>query len=169
MDEPITAVDCRNASENADVNGTLQAKEQGYNTNSNNVLRLGSVVRRLTPLECSRLQGYPDGWLDIGDWTDETGKTHKEADSPKYKAAGNSIALPFWEWLDSRISAEYDGNCTLGSLFDGIGGFPLSHAKHNGPISVRWTSEIESYPMAVTKRHFGDEDAGIRGDIENYL
>ena len=51
------------------------------------------VVRRLTPLECTRLQGYPDGWVDIGDWTDEKGKKHKDADSPKYKALGNSIYL----------------------------------------------------------------------------
>ena len=42
-----------------------------------------SVVRRLTPLECERLQGFPDGWTDIGDWVDSKGKKHKAADSPR--------------------------------------------------------------------------------------
>ena len=62
------------------------------------------VVRRLTPLECTRLQGYPDGWADIGEWIDEKGKKHKDADSPRYKALGNSIALPFWEWMLRRMA-----------------------------------------------------------------
>lgn len=55
----------------------------------------GGTVRRLTPLECERLQGYPDNWTDIGDWIDTKGKKHKSADAPRYKALGNSIALPF--------------------------------------------------------------------------
>ena len=57
---------------------------------------MSTVVRRLTPLECTRLQGFPDGWVEIGDWVDSKGKLHKDADSPKYKALGNSIAIPFW-------------------------------------------------------------------------
>ena len=65
-----------------------------------------TVVRRLTPTECSRLQGYPDGWVDIGDWVDSKGKVRKESDSVKYKALGNSIALPFWFYLLRRISAQ---------------------------------------------------------------
>lgn len=128
-----------------------------------------SVVRRLTPLECSRLQGFPDGWVDIGDWTDSKGKKHKDADSPKYKALGNSIALPFWAWLLKRISAQHEHRATLGSLFDGISGFPLAWARCNGPESCRWSSEIEEFPMNVCKKHFGDEEAGVEGDIRSYL
>ena len=128
-----------------------------------------SVVRRLTPLECSRLQGMPDGWCDIGDWVDENGKKHKDADSPKYKALGNGIALPFWAWLLKRISAQYEHPATLGSLFDGIGSFPLAWARLNGPENCRWASEIEQYSIAVCKAHFGDEDTGIDGDIRSYL
>lgn len=130
---------------------------------------VNSVVRRLTPLECSRLQGMPDGWCDIGDWVDENGKKHKDADSPKYKALGNGIALPFWAWLLKRISAQYERPATLGSLFDGIGSFPLAWARLNGPENCRWSSEIEEFPMAVCKKHFGDEEAGIEGDIRSYL
>ena len=126
-----------------------------------------SIVRRLTPTECSRLQGFPDKWLDIGDYTDENGRTRKEADTAKYKAAGNSIALPFWAWLFRRINTQYERQATMGSLFDGIGGFPLT-ALRNG-IKPLWASEIEAFPIAVVKKHFGDEDAGTEGDVWMFL
>lgn len=116
-----------------------------------------TVVRRLTPVECERLQGYPDGWTDIGDWTDSNGKVHKAADTPRYKALGNSIALPFWFVLLRRISATYDRPATLGSLFDGIGGFPLCWERCNGKGTALWASEIEEFCIAVTKHHFSEE------------
>lgn len=115
------------------------------------------VVRRLTPMECERLQGFPDGWTDIGEWMDSKGKRHKDADSPRYKALGNSIALPFWDFLAKRISAQYLRPVTIGSLFDGIGGFPLVFERHNGKGSARWASEIEEFPIAVTKLRFGED------------
>lgn len=129
----------------------------GTSLNLNNVCRTDSTVRRLTPLECERLQGYPDGWTDIGEWTDSKGKRHKEADSPRYKALGNSIALPFWFWLLRRISAQYYRSATLGSLFDGIGGFLLCWERCNGKGTALWASEIEEFPMAVTRIRFGEE------------
>lgn len=114
------------------------------------------IVRRLTPMECERLQAFPDNWTRIGDWTDSKGKVHKEADSPRYKALGNSIALPFWNELAGRIVAQLreDGvkNPTMASLFDGIGGFPLVFQR-NGCKPI-WASEIEEFPMAVTKMRF---------------
>lgn len=166
----VCAVDCRNFTENGNVNGTLQAKESGGSSlNLNNVCRQSGTVRRLTPLECTRLQGFPDGWVDIGEWTDEKGRVHKEADAPKYKALGNSIALPFWKWLLRRISEYLPEGATLGSLFDGIGGFPLCWAEIHGAENCRWASEIEQFPIAVVKRHFGDEDAGIFGDVDKFL
>ena len=116
-----------------------------------------SIVRRLTPTECERLQGFPDGWTDIGDWVDSKCKKHKAADSPRYKALGNSIALPFWFWLLRRISAQYERPATLGSLFDGIGGFPLCWERCNGKGTAIWASEIEEFPIAVTKKHFREE------------
>lgn len=152
--ETVAAVDCRNSAEDEKVNGSLQAK-MAHNLNSNNVCRSGSVVRRLTPLECERLQGFPDGWTDIGEWVDSKGKKHKEADSPRYKALGNSIALPFWQWMAKRISAQYERTPTMASLFDGIGGFPLVFSRA-GVIPV-WASEIEEFPMAVTKLRFPEE------------
>lgn len=114
-----------------------------------------TVVRRLLPVECERLQGFPDGWTDIGEWTDSKGKKHKEADSPRYRSLGNSICLPYWEWLARRIAAQYERPMTIGSLFDGIGGFPLAFNKA-GAIPV-WASEVDEFCIAVTKKHFGEE------------
>lgn len=113
------------------------------------------VVRRLTPLECERLQGFPDGWTDIGDYTDSTGKPRKTSDSARYKALGNSIALPFWRWMFGRMAAYLPDGATLGSLFDGIGGFPLCWEDVHGTGTAIWASEIEEFPIAVTKKRFG--------------
>lgn len=115
------------------------------------------IVRRLTPVECERLQGFPSGWTDIGDWTDRKGKKHKYADSPRYKALGNSIALPQWFWLVQKMRPYLKEKPTLGSLFDGLGGFPLVWQRAYGEGTARWASEIEEFPMAVTKRRFGEE------------
>lgn len=120
----------------------------------------GMAVRRYTPTECGRLQGYPDGWLDIGDWVDSKGKTHKDSDSLKYKAFGNSIALPFWEWMANRMAnvLREDGSTeiTMASLFDGIGGFPLVFQRAG--VRPVWASEIEEFPIAVTKIRFPEDE-----------
>lgn len=144
---------CMSVTENM-TNG-LRAQEHGHQP----CVAENTVVRRLTPLECERLQGYPDGWTDIGEWIDTKGKKHKDADSPRYKALGNSIALPFWQWMAERMTKTLkdDGieDPTMASLFDGIGGFPLVYSRC-GVVPV-WASEIEEFPIAVTKIHFGEE------------
>ena len=150
------------------------------------------IVRRLTPLECERLQGFPDYWTllphkesmtdeEVSEWNEIIkkdceikGKTYKEktkeqvikwynsmidADSHRYQALGNSIATgdnSYWKFIIKRISAMYDREITLGSLFDGIGGFPLIFEQINGKGSCIWASEIEPFCIAVTKHHFGD-------------
>lgn len=128
---------------------TLRASDGMYNY-------VNYTVRRLTPLECERLQGFPDNWTNIGEWIDSKGKKHKDADSPRYKALGNSIALPFWQWMADRMVKvlKEDGVQlpTMASLFDGISGFPLVYSRCGcKPI---WASEIEEFPMAVTKIRF---------------
>ena len=154
-----SSVDCRNFREGGEVNGTLQAKESGgQSLNLNNTVRQNMVVRRLTPMECERLQGFPSGWTDIGEWTDEKGKRHKDADSPRYKALGNSIALPFWDWMLRRMARYLPVDATLGSLFDGIAGYPLIWERIHGSGTARWASEIEQFPIAVTKKHFPEEE-----------
>mgnify|MGYP004471688737 CR=1 FL=1 len=80
-----------------DVSHTLRAKANcAYREDAETYPVQDMGVRRLTPLECERLQGFPDGWTDIGDYTDSTGKKRKTSDSARYKALGNSIAPPFW-------------------------------------------------------------------------
>lgn len=63
----------------------------------------GLTVRRLTPLECERLQGFPDGWTDIP-WK---GKK-RTPDSPRYKALGNSMAVPVMRWIGEGIQLVED-------------------------------------------------------------
>lgn len=150
--------------------GTLTANNadgsQRMPDKNNMTAVIDPVVRRLTPLECERLQGFPDGWTDIGDWVDTKGKKHKAADSPRYKALGNSIAVGyannkrgFWCWLAERMvnQLKEDGvtEPTMCSLFDGIGGFPLAFSAYGcRPV---WASEIEEFPIAVTKIRFPEE------------
>ena len=57
------------------------------------------LIRRLTPLECERLQGFPDDWTDIP----------SASDSARYKALGNSVAIPCVEFIMSRIAAALRG------------------------------------------------------------
>lgn len=158
---------CLGTTQKPAVNGTLQAKPGGGSSvNLQNVCRTGMVVRRLTPLECERLQGFPDHWTDIGEWTDEKGKKHAVSDSSRYRALGNSIALPFWYWLLRRIMAHCREK-TMGSLFDGIGGFPLCWNAAGG--ETLWASEIEPFCITVTRKHFGDEEKGIKGDWNEFV
>lgn len=117
------------------------------------------IVRRLTPTECERLQGYPDRWTDIGEWVDTKGKKHKPADGPRYKALGNSIALPQWNWIAQKMRPYVGDSAKLGSLFDGIGGFPLVWEATYGTGTARWASEIEEFPIAVTKLRFPEKEA----------
>ena len=85
----VAGLDCRNGKENGDLCGTLQKGTTGSSLNSIHPLRNGKLIRRLTPLECERLQGFPDGWTDIGG----------AADSARYRALGNSVAIPCVEYV----------------------------------------------------------------------
>ena len=91
----VAGLDCRNAVENGDLCGTLQKGTSGSSLNSIHPIRNGLLIRRLTPLECERLQGFPDGWTDIPG----------ASDSARYKALGNSVAIPCVEFIMSRIAA----------------------------------------------------------------
>ena len=152
------------------------------------------IVRRLMPLECSRLQGFPDGWGEIehlpADMPPDTAdfwrgvyrtactikgvvpkksiltsdkalaKWHNQlhTDGAEYKMWGNGMALPNALFFVSRAVAQISADehrpadtVKLGSLFDGSGTMPLA-AVMCGATPV-WASEIEPYPIAVTKTH----------------
>lgn len=121
--------------------------------------------QNLTQTELGKKLGYDNhtimrvenGWTEIGDWVDTKGKLHKgSSDANRYKALGNSIALPYWEFLAERmvgvLKAEGNEAPTMASLFDGIGGFPLVFERHG--CKAVWASEIEEFPIAVTKIRF---------------
>lgn len=158
VEKTSIAVDGYNGAVTGEKTASLTCKNDGSHSGSlvaEKAIRW--IVRRLTPVECERLQGFPDNYTNIGDWTDSKGKKHKYADSPRYKALGNSIALPQWFWLVQKMRPYLKEKPTLGSLFDGLGGFPLVWQKAYGDGTARWASEIEEFPMAVTKRRFGEE------------
>lgn len=143
----------------SDKCSTLKAKAGNIGNGSEYLIAekaIRWIVRRLTPVECERLQGYPDGYTDIGDWTDSKGKKHKYADSPRYKALGNSIALPQWFWLVQKMRPYLKEKPTLGSLFDGLGGFPLVWQRAYGDGTARWASEVDNFCIAITRKRFPD-------------
>lgn len=152
------------------------------------------IVRRLTPTECARLQGFPDDWGQITPKTDMTdeevefwrkvfithqtvvnGKLPEEVqhrvatkeqvikwynglhtDGAEYKMWGNGVALPCVR-VPIHGMAKL-GAKTMGSLFDGSGGFPLAGVLDG--IEPVWCSEIEPYPIAVTTERFPEKSEG---------
>lgn len=83
LDEPLVAFN----------NGeqTVATSAGSESVNNGDVPDGEAAVRRLTPLECERLQGFPDGW------------TAGEPDSPRYRMLGNAVAVPVIEWIAKRL------------------------------------------------------------------
>ena len=80
-----------------DVMSTLDAARESRGTNQQRFLMQTMAVRRLTPKECERLQGFPDNYTDI------KSKNKPTPDGPRYKALGNSMAVPVMRWIGERI------------------------------------------------------------------
>jgi len=87
--------DCYNGSITGDVAATMGTPGSSVNASGPTVMQ-GMAVRRLTPVECERLQGFPDNYTNIKD---------KCPDGPRYKALGNSWAVPVVRWIGERIDA----------------------------------------------------------------
>lgn len=192
---------------------TLQSRECGGGQGKSFVQKAGEnvqpkyIVRRLMPVECGRLQGFPDGWGEIEqlapDMPEETaafwrrvyetdctikGKRPQKSilekpdklaawhnglhtDSAEYKMWGNGMALPnalfFVQRAVARVAIDTGKgaeNVKLGSMFDGSGTMPLCAAMCGAqPV---WASEVEPYPIAVTKTHLpGMKHLGSVTDI----
>lgn len=96
--QPI-GFDAYNNSVTGDVSKTLDTGQDYHHVP--NVMQT-MAVRRLTPVECERLQGFPDGYTDIR----PNGKN--TPDGPRYKALGNSMAVPVMRWIGNRIRNLYE-------------------------------------------------------------
>ena len=91
---PAVAVDVYNQAIDGDVAATVTSAVGGTNTSGPKIMHHNMAVRKLTPVECERLQGFPDGYTNI-----------KEncPDGHRYKAMGNSMAVPVMRWIGKRI------------------------------------------------------------------
>ena len=90
--------DSYNLTETGDVMQTIKSPKGGV-TESVGAVRTAMQVRRLTPVECERLQGFPDNYTNIP-WR----KSTESPDGPRYKALGNSMAVPVMRWIGKRIA-----------------------------------------------------------------
>lgn len=79
--------------------------EAGTGGNNKPAVHVGMAVRRLTPVECERLQGFPDSYTDIQP------KGKATPDGPRYKALGNSMAVPVMAWIGKRIQEVENLQC----------------------------------------------------------
>jgi DNA (cytosine-5)-methyltransferase 1 len=107
----VAAADCRNLCETEEAGGTPQSKAQGPSLNFQNPVRCGYIVRRLLPVECERLQGYPDDWTAFGHDGREI------SDTRRYQMLGNSVAVPCVAHIMHGIAEQFrkdgdnDGLC----------------------------------------------------------
>lgn len=107
----FTASDRSNkAAWEGDISGTINCQMNSESSNLQMGVRENLTVRRLTPIECERLQGFPDNWtsekmeltLKGNEWK-ATGKVVKQADGPRYKAMGNAVTVNVAEWIGKQI------------------------------------------------------------------
>ncbi len=108
----FTASDRSNkAAWEGDISGTINCQMNSESSNLQMGVRENLTVRRLTPIECERLQGFPDNWtsekmeliLEGNEWK-ATGKVVKQADGPRYKAMGNAVTVNVAEWIGKQIA-----------------------------------------------------------------
>jgi DNA (cytosine-5)-methyltransferase 1 len=100
--QPIYGTDCYNGAITGDVAATLGTPGSHVNANGPTVMT-AMQVRRLTPVECERLQGFPDNFTRIP-WKKKPAE--ECPDGPRYKALGNSMAVPCMKWIGERIGRQ---------------------------------------------------------------
>lgn len=113
----FTASDRSNkAAWEGDISGTINCQMNSESSNLQMGVRENLTVRRLTPIECERLQGFPDNWtsekmeltLEGNEWK-ATGKVVKQADGPRYKQMGNAVTVNVAEYLGKQIGKVLNG------------------------------------------------------------
>lgn len=211
LPENTVGIDLYNGAVTGNTAATLTKKNDGTSSGPEVAQRKTPdwIVRRLIPMECGRLQGFPDGWAEIEPLTDlrelpfwrevytkdceikgkKPNRKMMQADSEEGRRAlmrwhdglhsraaeyamwGNGMALPnalFFVKNAFRELGKPPEEIKLGSLFDGSGTMPLCAAMCGGhPV---WASEVEPYPIAVTKTHLPNmKHLGSVTDIKGFL
>ena len=100
--------------ESPQMNATLD-RVDGETVEGMCEMRGATMVRRLTPMECERLQGFPDGWtskrmeleLEGNEWK-PTGKVEEQKDGPRYRQMGNAVSVPVAEYIGRRMAEAVD-------------------------------------------------------------
>ena len=138
---------------------TLQSQNNG--STAVPAVSTGMAVRRLTPKECERLQGFPDNHTLIP-WR---GKPAEQCpDGPRYKALGNSMAVPCMAWIGSRIAAQESEPLRYLSVCSGIEAASMAWEP------VGWQpaafAEVEKFPSAVLTHHW--PQVPNMGDMNNH-
>ena len=129
-------------------NPTAQALRSGAEHNYQ-FARVGMAVRRLTPRECERLQGFPDDHTLIP-WR---GKPAEQCpDGPRYKALGNSMAVPCMAWIGSRIAAQESQPLRYLSVCSGIEAASMAWEPLGWQPAA--FAEVEKFPSAVLAHHW---------------
>lgn len=100
----VVAVDTFNQTTNEHTSQTLGSSATDVN-HYGAVINPPMAIRRLTPVECERLQGFPDNWTQIP-WKKKPAE--ECPDGPRYKACGNSMAVPVMRWIGQRINKKTD-------------------------------------------------------------
>lgn len=111
------AADLYNFTTNDQTNQTLRGGAAQCKEHYGAVVKENLTVRRLTPIECERLQGFPDNWtsekmeliLEGNEWK-ATGKVLKQADGPRYKQMGNAVTVNVAEWIGKQIGKVLNEN-----------------------------------------------------------
>lgn len=134
---------------NLDISPTLKAQCKKGDTELN-VMSSKMQVRRLTPVECCRLQGFPDDWNEWG--IDENGKRVEMSDSNRYKQLGNAVTVNVTQWLASVIKMMIPEAKTMGELFAGIGGFGLGFQREG--FESKWAVEWDKHCQMIIRRNF---------------
>ncbi len=97
-----TRADGRNVEWQEDIAYSLNNPGRGGRTQENRIA-MASLVRRLTPTECERLQGFPDGWTCLCGVMPYSTAACRCPDSPRYRALGNAVTVPVLTWLGERL------------------------------------------------------------------
>jgi DNA (cytosine-5)-methyltransferase 1 len=100
---PCVAVNIQASQSGVRINDTAGTLDANYGSRRHNGVLQQMAVRRLTPVECERLQGFPDGYTMIP-WRNKPPEDCP--DGPRYKALGNSMAVPVMRWIGQQIAAE---------------------------------------------------------------